>query len=51
MLLDGGIEKALHDPVIANALNDVSLKAVLGRDAGGHEPLHSWIGNVKIIVE
>jgi hypothetical protein len=41
MLFDGGIEKALHHSVIANALDDVTLKSVLGCYASRHEPLCS----------
>ena len=50
VLLDGSVEQALHHPVVSNALDDVSLQAVLGGDARGHEPLCFVVHRVTSII-
>ena len=39
MLLDGCIEQTLHHTMVTHTLDDVALKAMLGRDTCWHEPL------------
>lgn len=50
VLFDGGIEETFHHAVIAQALDDVALQAMLGGDARGHEPLQIEIKTLKFQV-